>query len=158
MLISTLTTQQVLSVIELNLGLTACQVEARNNIFKTLYIFDRVIVKNSEEGAVVDWLINKVADINIVSNKGLIRIDTNSINDGNNCYDEYLTFDFSNGLVIKKFNTSYIQEGLVIEQNTPEFTEAFTDLISILTINRGNVDNEFKVMSLVLKAVKAGKA
>ncbi len=152
MLISTLTTQQVLSVIELNLGLTDCQVEARNNIFKTLYIFDRVIVKDSEEGEIIDWLISKVVKASTIENKGLIRIDTNSVNDGNNCFDEYLTFDFSKGLEIKKFNTSYIQEGALVEQNTPEFVEAFEDLIDVLTIDA--INNKYKMISLVLKAMK----
>ena len=147
--IGNLTLEQVLNVIAIDIN--------RDQIFSVLNIFDKSIVKNSIEGEKVDSLISKVIMLEDIKNGNTITLDTNSYNDGNNIFDEYLTFSFTgNGVVITKFNTSYMQDGVLLEQSGTEWNEAIQLLTDTAVIKEGAYTNNIDVLTaLAAQVVKA---
>lgn len=127
----------------------------RDHVFSVLGLFDSSITRDSVFGGKVDFIIDKVLLVEAIKAGEDVDITTKSYNDGNNIFDEYLTFTFTDkGVEVKEYNTSYMQKGSTLEQRSDRWIEAINLLMDRATIEGVN-DGE--AMQVVVRQVAKGK-
>ena len=90
---------------------------------ETAEILHDVATKAEYLKSIIDTLKN--------GGKEKYRLDLRSVNDGNNIYDEYFNMYIKDGdVVLKFFNSSYVQQGIEItKENAEEYQDRITQTL-----------------------------